>query len=66
MLAWISILGLLGYTVYYVEELTTHPMQYVAGEYDLSCYCNNFETGQSYIFNSTEVKVQESQIRFRG
>jgi len=64
-LAWISIMALMVYTVIYVEELTTNPLKFAAEEFGLSCYCNNFETGQSYIFNSTEVKVQESPIYYK-
>ena len=55
-LAYLTLLFIAIYTVKYVEELSTHPMQYAAKKNDLQCSCSSGD-GNRYTFNKSGVWV---------
>lgn len=61
MIANLLLLILIIYIVIYAKELSTMPLQYAAGEYDLQCSCVDGE-GVNYKFNESEVYITKDPI----
>ncbi len=58
VLSWLSIIGLIVYTMNYVEELSTDPLKFAAKQHDLQCSCLSQEEQLYYKFNETEVWIE--------
>lgn len=64
ILAWITLILLIGFVVWYADELASSPLQYAARSIDGECYCNT--PTKSYYFNSTHAEYKLDSYYFPG
>jgi|TARA_R100000789_G_scaffold98428_3_gene102285 hypothetical protein len=61
-LACVLLVLLIAYVIYYAEELKTHPMQYTAKAFDMSCSCVTTDGKLRYDYNKTGISYEEHLI----